>query len=356
MSVVDRWFNSIHLNIRNQICLDDLHGYVLPHASTAYTGNIISHTLQFKPTKKFTRIAILYYPASKKEDAGAFYHEYYVPWQSLLFVISKVWKLTHPITFEPYNIRDSPLTKRFGRNTLVVVSADFSHFLPFQEAIDRENIAAHALTFKQTDPVFTDRIVDDPRTFDALFNHVPKKYMLQWVGRTRSPGPKGVGYLSFLLRDQHTANQPNGIFVTCFDQQMHPRECLGDWSSYTAAKERALIKRVVSLGSTMSRLQGGRYTDVPIAYYTVSYLYRDTGAKFIRGWHAILKNATYLSDVFLEHTFENGHWIDRDNQWQSSSQVFQMADTLQQLTNKAGGSASSAPIQLFSTHVRHVSM
>jgi hypothetical protein len=203
-------------------------------------------------------------------------------------------------------------------------------------------------------PVFTDRIVDDPRTFDALFRSVPKKYTLQWVGRTRSPGPKGVGYLSFLLRDQHTANQPNGIFVTCFDQQMRPRECLGDWSSYTATKERALIKRVLSLGSTTSRLQAGRHTDVPIAYDTVSYLYKDTGAKFIRGWHTILKNATYLSDVFLEHTFENGHWINRDSQWQSN-QVFQMAETIQQLNAKAGGTTiSSIPIQLFSTHVKHV--
>jgi hypothetical protein len=50
MSVIDRWFNSIHLNIRNQICLDDLHGYVLPHASTAYTGHIIYHTLGVSPS------------------------------------------------------------------------------------------------------------------------------------------------------------------------------------------------------------------------------------------------------------------------------------------------------------------
>ena len=33
------------------IIVDDLHGYVLPHAGTKHTGDILSHTLRFKPKK-----------------------------------------------------------------------------------------------------------------------------------------------------------------------------------------------------------------------------------------------------------------------------------------------------------------
>ena len=35
-----------------------LHGYVLPHAGTTYTGNILAHTLRFKPIKKFKNTII----------------------------------------------------------------------------------------------------------------------------------------------------------------------------------------------------------------------------------------------------------------------------------------------------------
>ena len=40
-------FCSNDLIYKKPIILDDLHGYVLPHAG--YTKNIINHTLQFKP-------------------------------------------------------------------------------------------------------------------------------------------------------------------------------------------------------------------------------------------------------------------------------------------------------------------
>ena len=43
------------------IVIDDLQGYILPHAGTRYTGNILSHTLRFKPSMYFTNIYILYY-------------------------------------------------------------------------------------------------------------------------------------------------------------------------------------------------------------------------------------------------------------------------------------------------------
>ena len=48
------WFNKNDITFKKKISLDDLHGYVLPHAGTKHTGNIISHTLRFKPKKDFS--------------------------------------------------------------------------------------------------------------------------------------------------------------------------------------------------------------------------------------------------------------------------------------------------------------
>ena len=56
------WFNSEDLKKEKIITIDNLHGYVLPHAGTAHTGNIMSHTLRFRPKKDFTNIVIIYYP------------------------------------------------------------------------------------------------------------------------------------------------------------------------------------------------------------------------------------------------------------------------------------------------------
>lgn len=35
----------------SEILIKGLHGYVLPHAGTTYTGHILAYTLRFKPTK-----------------------------------------------------------------------------------------------------------------------------------------------------------------------------------------------------------------------------------------------------------------------------------------------------------------
>ena len=32
-----------------EILIKGLHGYILPHAGTTYTGHILAHTLRFKP-------------------------------------------------------------------------------------------------------------------------------------------------------------------------------------------------------------------------------------------------------------------------------------------------------------------
>ena len=70
------WFDSNDLIYKKPIILDDLHGYVLPHAGTKYTKNIINHTLQFKPAKTFEYIKIIYYPSNNTPNVNEkWFHE-----------------------------------------------------------------------------------------------------------------------------------------------------------------------------------------------------------------------------------------------------------------------------------------
>jgi hypothetical protein len=375
------WFQKSDITLFKPIILDDLHGYILPHASTKYTGHILSHTLKFRPKNDIKIIIIIYYPAFDKENiivgSEKYYHEYYVPWQTMLIALS-FWNIDqNSITIIPVNARDTTnkLNIKYNKNVLLVVSSDFSHFLPFEEAIVKENTAAHALMYKNTDPKFMNNIVDDPRSYKYLFSKIlSKDITLQWIGRTRSPGLKAVGYLSFLLIKQHKVNPsqlPDGIFVTCYDTEMRHRECLGNWfkndsNKYSKKEETELIKKVILLGQTESRLTGCKNIEPLIKYYTVSYLYKSQTNKnnnFIRGWHTVLGNATYLSDVFLENTFNNGEWInlDLDTEWPSNNNDnnndnnFDMTETLEQLNLKAN-LFTKTPITLYDTFVKNVTM
>ena len=345
------WFNKTDLTFKPIIKIDDLHGYVLPHAGTTYTGEIISHTLRFRPTKPINKIIILYYPAEDIPDINieniSYYHEYYVPWKSIEYILND-----NTILYEGYNIKDfytntnntnnilQSVKKSFNLDdTLIVVSADFSHFLSFDDAIDLENKAAHSLMFRELNNSPYINIVDDVKTFKLFYKIIPFKLQLQWIGRTRSSGKKGVGYLSFLLRDKTINKLPDGIFVTAFDKTMNSRECLGQWFNthhWTQEIEKELVNKVLYLSQTTSRLTGGNYLDIPVSNYTVTYLYKDTKNNFIRGWHGILHNAFYLSDVFLENTYNNGTWIkNNDNQWQLGNK-FKLSETFQKLNIKAG--------------------
>jgi hypothetical protein len=340
----DIWFNPKDIQIKKPILIENLHGYVLPHAGTEFTGNIISHTLRFRPMKKIKKFLILYYPASAEPDANGvantekkYYHEYYVPWQSLLAVFGPDY------IYEGYNINDK-IKSLDLKDTILVVSADFSHFLPFQEAIELENKAAQSLMFKEILSEYQ-TTVDDLKTFKVLFDLIPWTWQLQWVGRERSSGLKAVGYLSFLLRETPptTKSKPiiDGIFVTAYDRAMKARECQGKWFSPTQKwslfAETTLLKEVLRLGETTSRLTNGRDIEKPLTHYSITYLYKDTVNPFIRGWHGILHNAFYLPDVFLENTFNNGRWItEKDTVWPKGD-IFAMGETLQHLTKKAAG-------------------
>ena len=369
------WFDKKDLTIKPIIKVNDLHGYVLPHAGTAYSGDIISHTLRFRPTKKLSKVIILYYPSSETPDITindiygntiSYYHEYYVPWKSMAYIFEDI---TNTIIFEGYNINNltnidiNKIKQRFNiLDTLIVVSSDFSHFLPFNTGIELENKAAHSLMFRELQNSPYINIVDDVKTYRVFYKIIPNTLQLQWIGRTRSPGKKGVGYLSFLLREIHlpelhlsetklSTTLPDGIFVTAFDKNMNSRECLGNWygknssntsntnntsNTWSLESENELVNKVIMLSQTTSRLTGGMYLDIPLSNYTVTYLYNDTKHKFIRGYHGILHNAFYLPEVFLEHTFNDGHWItENDNKW-TKGKTFNLSETFSQLNVKAG--------------------
>jgi len=331
------WFDTKDLVKHKVIKLSDLHGYVLPHAGTKYTGEIISHTLRFRSTKKIKTIYILYYPSQDKPNVKDMYHEYYVPMMSLRYFFNGIKCIG-------INLREvNYVIPTFNNSSLYVVSADFSHFLPMNKAIELENKAAHSLMFRKLEDTEYNRVVDDTISFNNLYSIIPKSYQLQWVGRSRSVGDKGVGYLSFLIRESPKPNihKPDGMFVTVYDKDMNSRECLGEWfihKKWSSQFEQDFIQDVLYKARTTSRLTGGINTDIPITNYTITYLYKDKTLYFIRGFHGIKKDSFYLSDVFLENTYENGKWIQREDvSWLSNKNMnFDLLETFQKLSSKAG--------------------
>jgi len=367
------WFHKKDLIFHPSIIDKSIRGYVLPHAGTTYTGKIISHTLRFKPTFKFTKVCIIYYPSSNTPTiSNKHYHEYYVPMKSMKHFIDHKWKIKRRISYYGINLRETKLPAVDVSDTLIIVSADFSHFLPLQQSIELENKAAHALMFKQHTNSPYIKIVDDIISFKTLQSVIPSDWVLQWIGRSRSidrskkthrrtqrghtKNKEGVGYLSFLIKEpvNPSLEPPKGVFVTCYDTEMNARECLGEWFTdkhWSSTIETKLIKKVIHLGGKSSRLTGGQKTHLPIKYYTVTYLYQDH-KKFIRGYHGIKYNAFYLPEVLLEHTFSNGSWIKgSDTEWKEGN--FKINETLQSLTKKSGLSDTSGYYQLFRSEVFH---
>ena len=349
------WFKSTDIKILPPIYLPDLHGYVLPHAGTAHSGNIISHTLRYRPLKRRSTIVILYIPVSKKHNitihdnvAGnmSYYHEFYVPYKSL----QKIYPNSKILGYNLLEHNIESIVADLNRlsikltDILVVVSADFSHHLPLHKAIELEDCAAHAIMQRN---IYGNlpclQVVDHINSFKVMYNlldRIVPRAMLQWVGRTRSKGAtgKGVGYLSFLLRETPKLTKskriPNGFFVTAYDNNMTARECLGNTRFWSRSAERKLVDDVMKKAKTTSRLTGGRHIEVPVSYYTITYLYKDK-TPFIRGWHAIMSDALYLPDVFLENTYNNGQWIKTDDtSWKPGNQ-FHLAPTLRMLSRKA---------------------
>ena len=355
------WYKNSDIPKYPQIKLENLHGYVLPHAGTAHSGSIIGKTLRFRPTKKFKKVIIMYLPSEDKYMNDIDYHEYYVPYMSFKYIFSEFKN----IKFIPFNVlRTNYKFLKYNFNlddTIVILSADFSHFLPLQEAYKLENLAAHAIENRyipETNnlPKYI-RIIDDIRTFRLLFRLLPPNYYFQWVGRTRSEGEKGVGYLSFIIRKETIFNNlsilPDGIFITCYDKNMIARECLGNWfntkNQYNSKKENNLLYDVIDKSKKISRLTGGKDKQIPLHSCIITYLFLDNKLNFIRGWHGIRYGAFYLSDVMLENTFDDGKWIKELNKvWQRNNK-FNMEETLQQLCIKAGKSNINSNVMLYSS-------
>ena len=349
------WFRRKDIQFHASIVEPSIRGYVLPHASTAHTGKIISHTLRFKPKFKFKKVCILYYPVSAKHNVlGKHYHEYYVPMKCLKHFINNKWNMNN-ISFLGINLRDSLPSKINLSDTLIIVSADFSHFLPMQKAITLENKAAHSLMFKQDRKSNYINIVDHILSFKTLHKIIPSDWYLQWIGRTRSLGNKAVGYLSFFIKQPPTFKKPNGMFVTCYDSNMNSRECLGEWftnKKWTQTIEDKLIQKVISQGQLYSRLTGGLNKHIPIKFYTITYLYKDY-KKMIRGYHGIKSKAFYLPEVLLEHTFPNGRWIQsEDTEWYEGR--FMIKHTLEKLSIKSGIDTPNKEYELYRCEVKHI--
>ena len=354
------WFQKKDIKFYNSIKLYDLKGYVLPHAGTKYTGEIISHTLRFKPRMKIRKIYIVYYPATDNPDVEDMYHEYYVPYMCL--------KLFFDVEIVGINLKQGEPVLRMKNDELIVISADFSHFLSFQEAISLENKAAHSIMFRSLGDTKYNSIIDDSISFQYLYKYLPLNFQLQWLGRTRSEGLKGVGYLSFLIRDKPkpSINKPDGLFVTIYDTEMNSRECLGEWFTHKIWNKRwenRFIKNVINKTRLTSRLTGGQNKNIPIKGYTITYLYKTRSKDFIRGYHGIKHKAFYLSDVFLENTFEDGRWINNsDNIWFTEGYKFNIEETLSKLKEKSNFNKNNKTInkrknyQLYYERVLHVSI
>ena len=356
------WYKSKDIKLNKIINIDEINGYILPHAGTKYTGRILSHTLQFKPTKYIDKILILYYPSSEKENIiennKKYYHEFYVIMKTMKKVLS-LWGLRNTIKIEGFNIRDETKKPKYNKTVLLIASVDFSHYLNFKDAIKLENCAALSIMHKYYDLKCT-KVVDDIKTIKLMYNLLPKNNQLQWIGRTMSPGKKGVGYLSFLIRKKPNINlnKPDGIFVTSYDKKMNSRECLGEWyykKKWNKKTEQNLVNKVLRLSKTTSRLTSGNYINIPLKFYTITYLYNEKNKKFIRGWHGIKSSAFYLPNVMLEHTFDNGKWINNShNEWLSGYK-FDMRQTLNMLGKKSGSGLNEKYV-LYSNKVIHFSI
>ena len=150
------WYHSEDINVSKDdlIYLNDLHGYVLPHAGTSHTKHVLNSTLRFTPTKKFKKIYIIYYPAYPKENVEyngkVYYHEFYVLYRLMTHICNNVWNKEN-INIIGINIKEREYNGSYESDSLYIISADFSHHKLFAEAHKLENCAAHAIMHAGTE-------------------------------------------------------------------------------------------------------------------------------------------------------------------------------------------------------------
>ena len=351
------WFNKNDFNFKNKKIINEqnIYGYVVPHAGSKYTSNIYLHPFQFKPQRKtFDTVYIIYYPSQEEENVlfrgYKYFHEYYVPWKSCELIFKKLWNLNN-LNFIGVNMKN-PINIPTLSNSLIIISADFSHHYPMQKAIKLENKATHSLLFKTNHS--SQKVVDDMKQFNYLFQLFPN-LILKWIGRTRSSIEPGVGYLSFLITKKHIPKNPDGFFITAYDKEMNARECLGNWK-YSKENVDKLLLDVYIKGERESRLTNGRHINIPVKHFIITYLYKDEKNNFIRGFHGVKGNAFYLSDVFLENTYENGNWIKpKETRWQEGNN-FDMNETKQMLIKKSNIQSPDTELTFYKCYVSYMNI
>ena len=358
-----------------RVSVNDMHGISLPHASTTVPAcaRVINHTLRFTPpNERLKQILVLYVPASIDEfDAlndmenlpkawhasvlPHAYHEALVPMLSIMHH----WPQTKKSEWRLVNVQRQRVPAHM-RAAFVVVSADWTHFLPLQRALKIENAAAVALQQgKLSHPAFTGA-VDAAIAFREVRRLHRARYVWQWVGRGHSDPDEsrggGVGYLSFILREKpqldYVLRNAVGFFVTAYDSAFKARECLGEYTVSQKALQQLIQDVVRKASGSHPRLQPNNPNFSNVPYITITPLYNARG-KFIRGWHAVRAcGSLYLKDVFLEHTYPNGTWISPNDQNWKNSGAWSMQPTLSKLKNKTHSSGAAPQcnrLELFST-------
>jgi hypothetical protein len=290
------------------------------------------------PTKIPTRLAIVYEPASETPDAlderppevrvpvKHAYHELIVPLRAILWLwpetIAAKWSFVNART---HTVRDRP--------SFTVVSCDWSHGLPLQEAIYLENRAVMSLLFGNLLFDAARVAIDSPRALQQA----PGGTHWEWTGRSFSSGTRPVGYMSLILRKRRPIQKAYGYFVTAYDDAYRARECLGETGNPSAAALEALVERVIRLGSQSAPRLDRSLDTAPVRHVLVTELHRTVpGERFVRGLHsASACGAIYISSVFLEHVMENGVWVGpTQTRWAGARGPWSFRPTLRQLARK----------------------
>ena len=399
------WFSprDLPLHPRRRTTVDGMRGISLPHAGTRHCGHVLAHALRFVPPAMPTRIVVVYQPVSptpnvlKEHTRNAHrgfplpaehaYHEALVPVYAMCTLWPEVrgasWAFVNVNAREPPPPHDEADTEE---GAFVVVSCDWSHHLPMNEAMPLEDRAVVALQHGKLDSAAARAAMDSVGAFKVAqqIRPNPGPFVWQWVGRSRSGGERGVGYLAFLLR-RTDVEGASKYFVSAYDEEFRLRECLGtsgtSGKNPTQAELRDLMRRVARSGSRARPRLNRDLGPGRVPYLTVTAMYDDEPApgagaavvenEFIRGWHSVSAcGATYVASVFLKHVFEGGGWIHADaTKWHSSATTtkpdtekdakkdatkkgkWSFGPTLRRLARKAGGSAAAPACALESVRL-----
>lgn len=334
------WFDPAHLSRKPRIPTEGMCGISIPHAGTAHCGGCLSHALRFVPTKMPARLVLVYEPASATPDAlderpsevrvpaKHAYHELIVPLRAILWL----WPETIAAKWLFVNARTQTVR---GRPSFMIVSCDWSHGLPLQQAVYLENRAVKSLLFGNLHSDAARTAIDSPRAFQQT----PKGTHWEWIGRGFSKGTRPVGYMSLLLRKRRPIQRAYGYFVTAYDDAYRARECLGEIGNPSTAALEALVERVVRLASRAAPRLDHSLGAAPVRHLLVTELHHThPGERFVRGLHsASACGATYISNVFLEHVMQNGVWVGpTQTRWTGGRGPWSFRPTLRRLAKKGG--------------------